>query len=59
MGLKFTVETIGELRAALAHVPDDIPFQVMCDEMEFRKFEVQSHYDHEPERFVKFEAVEQ
>lgn len=41
------------------HVPDDVPFQVFCDDAEYRKFEVQSLYDREPERFVKFEAVDQ
>lgn len=59
MGLKYTVETVGELKKALAHVPDDVTFQVICDGAEYRKFEVKSFYDREPECFVKFEPVEQ
>lgn len=59
MGLKYTVETIGELRKALAHVPDDVTFQVSCDGADYRKLEVQSFYDREPERFVRLEPIEQ
>ncbi len=57
MGLKYTVETVGELRKALANVPDDIPFIIVCDDSEYVKFEVQSLHDREPERFVKLEAI--
>jgi hypothetical protein len=59
MGLKHTVETIGELRSALSGIPDEVPFQIICDCGDYRKFEVQSHYDREPERFVKFEPIDQ
>ncbi len=59
MGLKYTVETIGELRKALAHVTDATRFQFLFDGADYRKLEVQSHYDGSTEGFVKFAPVEE
>jgi hypothetical protein len=55
MGLRYTVETIGELRKALAGVPDDVTFQCNFDGMDYRELEVQSHFDSDHDaRFIRF-----
>jgi hypothetical protein len=59
MGLKYTVETVGELRKALAHVPDDVPFQFMFDGADYRSLDIQSLYDGKQEAFVKIEPTEE
>ena len=57
MGLKYTVGTVGELKKAIAGIPDDIPFQILCDSADYRLMEIQSCYDTEPERFVGIEPA--
>ncbi len=59
MGLKYTVETVGELRKALAHVADDIPIQFLFDGADYRKLDVQSLYAREPEAFVRIAPSEE
>lgn len=59
MGLKYTVETIGELKLWLKSVPDDTPFKFLFDGADYRKLSIQMLYDKEPERFVKIEPVEE
>ena len=60
MGLKYTVETIGELRQIIKNLPDDCPFEIRVEkdnDWTFQKFEVQSFYDNEKEMFVRFEPT--
>lgn len=57
MGLKYTVETIGELRKVLANVPSNTPFRVRMDGCDWDKMEVQSYDDGKPECFVKFKIT--
>jgi hypothetical protein len=59
VGLKYTVETIGELRKAIAHVPDDITFQFLFDGADYRKLDVQSIYEGQEGAFVKIEPTEE
>lgn len=59
MGLKYTVETIGELKLFLNSVPNDTPFQFLFDGTDYRKLSVQVLYDRGPEQFVKMEPVEE
>jgi hypothetical protein len=59
MGLKFTVETIGELRAVLRNLPDELTFQCLFDGADYRKLDVQSMYDNDPEgRLVVFSPAD-
>jgi hypothetical protein len=59
MGLKYTVETVGELKQALGLIPDDTTFQCLFDGVDYRKLEVQFCYEFDPEaRFVKFTLPE-
>jgi hypothetical protein len=59
MGLKYTVETIGELKKAIALIPEDVTFQCEFDGTDYRKLDVQLCYDFDPEaRFVKFTLPE-
>ena len=55
MGLKYSnIQTVGELRQALAAVADDVPFEFITPEDEsYREAEVQSLYDGKPEQFVR------
>lgn len=59
MGLKYTAETVGDIKKYLNSIPDDIPFQFLFDGADYRKLSFQSLYDHEPERYIKIEPVEE
>lgn len=59
MGNKHTVETVGELRKAIAHLKDGVPLQFLFDDADYRKLDVQSFYDGQKEGFVKIKPTEE
>ena len=58
MASKFTIETVGDMRKALAGISDDTPFQILCDGADYRKLESQLCYPGDREQFVRFETVD-
>lgn len=59
MGIKYECETVGDLRKALATIPDDYPLQFISDDGgDYRAVCVQSMYDRQPEAWVKLTLPE-
>jgi hypothetical protein len=53
MGVKYEVETVGELRLALTTMPADLPLQLLIDGADYGKLELQACYEKEPEGFLR------
>lgn len=54
------VETIRELRRALANVPGDVTIQLLFDGADYRSLGVEDCYPVDPDsRFVRFTLIEE